>query len=240
MQRIHHLAYVPGMDPRRAVVLLSGGMDSATCLAIAQSEGFDCYALSFRYGQRHSGEVEAARKVALSLGVTQQRVVDLDPASFGGSALTSDLPVPKNHRLDQIGIDIPTTYVPARNLIFLSWAMAYAEVLEARDVFIGVNSVDYSGYPDCRPEFIAAFQATARLGTRLTDLTVHIPLATLSKAEIITRGIALGVDFSLTRTCYDPDPSGAACGHCDACILRLRGFAEAGLNDPAPYQAGKR
>ncbi len=210
-------------------------MDSATCLAIAAAEGFACHALSFAYGQRHAVELAAAEALARSAGVPH-RMVSIDLGSFGGSALTDGTAVPRDRPETAIGQDIPVTYVPARNTIFLAWALAWAEVLDARDVFIGVNAVDYSGYPDCRPEYIAAFQAMARLGTRLTDLQIHTPLATLSKAEIIARGRALGVDFGQTRTCYDPAEDGAACGHCDACRLRLRAFQELGLTDPAPYQ----
>ena len=219
----------------RAVILLSGGMDSAACLAIARAQGFDCYALSFRYGQRHAIELEAAARVAIALGAAAHRIVAIDLRAFGGSALTADIAVPKDRDATAMATGIPITYVPARNTIFLSYALAWAEVLNARDIFIGVNALDYSGYPDCRPEFIAAFQATARLGTRLTDLTVRAPLVQLSKSEIISKGITLGVDFGLTRTCYDPSPSGSACGHCDACALRLKGFAELGLADTAPY-----
>lgn len=221
--------------PRPAIVLLSGGMDSATCLAIARAEGFTCHALSFRYGQRHVVELEAAARVAESLGAASHRVVDIDLRTFGGSSLTSSEAVPKDRDAAAIGSGIPNTYVPARNTIFLSFALAAAEVLDADDLFIGVNALDYSGYPDCRPEFIAAYQAMARLGTRREALTIHAPLAALTKAGIVARGLALGVDFGLTRTCYDPTPVGAACGHCDACLLRLKGFRELGLDDPAPY-----
>ena len=219
----------------RAVILLSGGMDSAACLALARTQGFDCYALSFRYGQRHAIELEAATRVAIVLGAAEHRIVAIDLRAFGGSALTADVAVPKDRDATAMATGIPITYVPARNTIFLSYALAWAEVLNARDIFIGVNALDYSGYPDCRPEFIAAFQATARLGTRLTDLTVRAPLVHLSKSEIISKGISLGVDFGLTRTCYDPSPSGSACGRCDACALRLKGFADLGLADTAPY-----
>lgn len=222
----------------KAIVLLSGGMDSATCLAVARAQGFACYALSFRYGQRHAIELDAAARVAHAQGVTEHRIVDIDLRAFGGSALTADISVPKDRPHQTMGDDIPVTYVPARNTIFLSYALAWAEVLEARDIYIGVNALDYSGYPDCRPEFIAAFQAAARLGTRLTDLTVRAPLVRYSKSEIIAKGNALGVDYSSTRTCYDPTPDGTSCGHCDACLLRLRGFALLGLADPAPYVAG--
>lgn len=221
--------------PRPAIILLSGGMDSATCLALAHAAGFDCHALSFRYGQRHAVELDAARRVAASLGATSHRLVDVDLAQFGGSALTADLAVPKDRAAAEIGTDLPLTYVPARNTIFLSFALAHAEVLGARDIFIGITAVDSSGYPDCRPEFIAAFQRSARLGTTLSDLTIHAPLAELSKAQIIAKGMALAVDYGLTRTCYDPDRQGRACGRCDACTLRLAGFAAAGAPDPAPY-----
>lgn len=222
-------------QPRPAIVLLSGGMDSATCLAIARAEGFTCHAVSFRYGQRHAVELEAAARVATALGAASHRTVDIDLRAFGGSSLTSSEAVPKDRDDTAIGSGIPNTYVPARNTIFLSFALAAAEVLDADDLFIGVNALDYSGYPDCRPEFIAAFQAMARLGTRREALTIHAPLAALTKAGIVARGMALGVDFGLTRTCYDPATDGAACGHCDACLLRLRGFRELGLADPAPY-----
>jgi 7-cyano-7-deazaguanine synthase len=225
-------------EPLKAVVLLSGGMDSATCLAIARAQGFACYALSFRYGQRHAIELNAATRVALAHGVVEHRIVEIDLRAFGGSALTADVAVPKDRDAAAMAAGIPITYVPARNTIFLSYALAWAELLDARDIYIGVNALDYSGYPDCRPEFIAAFQATARLGTRLTDLTVRAPLVRLSKADIIAKGNALGVDFGLTRTCYDPSADGAGCGHCDACVLRLRGFAQLELIDPAPYVAG--
>lgn len=220
------------------IVLLSGGMDSATCLAVARKAGFSCHALSFRYGQRHASELDAARRIATAFGATEHRVVDIDLRAFGGSALTSTSEVPKDRSEPEIGLGIPITYVPARNTIFLSYALAWAEVLEARDIYIGVNALDYSGYPDCRPEFIAAFQAAARLGTRLTDLTVRAPLLHLRKSAIISLGTSLGVDFAVTRSCYDPSPDGAACGHCDACQLRLRGFAELGLADAAPYVGG--
>jgi 7-cyano-7-deazaguanine synthase len=210
-------------------------MDSATCLAIARAEGFTCHAVSFRYGQRHAVELEAAARVATALGAASHRTVDIDLRAFGGSSLTSSEAVPKDRDDTAIGSGIPNTYVPARNTIFLSFALAAAEVLDADDLFIGVNALDYSGYPDCRPEFIAAFQAMARLGTRREALTIHAPLAALTKAGIVARGMALGVDFGLTRTCYDPATDGAACGHCDACLLRLRGFRELGLADPAPY-----
>lgn len=210
-------------------------MDSATCLSIAREAGFTCHALSFRYGQRHAIELDAAARVAAALGAASHRIVEIDLAQFGGSALTADLEIPKDRREHEIGTDVPVTYVPARNTIFLSFALAHAEVLGARDIYIGVTAVDSSGYPDCRPEFIAAFQESARLGTRLSELKIHAPLAHLSKARIIARGRALGVDYGLTRTCYDPDAVGRACGRCDACALRLAGFATLGLEDPAPY-----
>jgi 7-cyano-7-deazaguanine synthase len=229
------------------VVLLSGGMDSATTAAIAQNEGFEVYALSFRYGQRHAAELEAAGRVAAHLGLEQHIVLDIDLRAFGGSALTGELPLPKDTPLNRIGDRIPSTYVPARNTIFLSFALGWAEVLGAADVFLGANAMDYSGYPDCRPEYIKAFQQMARLATRAgveqgQGLTVHTPLIALSKREIVERGMALGVDYSITLTCYDPDSEGRACGHCEACLLRLKGFREAGLNDPAEYQSvsGKR
>jgi len=219
-----------------AVCLLSGGLDSATCLAIARQEGFRCYALSFDYGQRHRRELEAAARVAGSLGAAEHRVVSIDLRAFGGSALTSDIAVPK------AGVDpgIPVTYVPARNTVFLSLALAWAEVLASSDVFIGVNAIDYSGYPDCRPEFIAAFAKMANLATKSgvegrTRLQIHTPLIELSKREIIQKGAELGVDFSLTHSCYDPDGHGRSCGLCDSCRLRLKGFKEAGLKDPLEY-----
>jgi 7-cyano-7-deazaguanine synthase len=235
------------MTKPKAVVLLSGGMDSATTAAIALSRGFDVHALSFRYGQRHAAELDAARRVARQLGIRRHEVVDIDLRAFGGSALTGDLAVPKDTPLDQIGERIPPTYVPARNTIFLAFALSWAEVLGASDIFMGANALDYSGYPDCRPEYIQAFQRMADLATRAgveegRRLTIHTPLIELSKREIIQRGQALGVDYSVTLTCYDPAPDGAACGHCEACLLRLKGFREVGMEDPAPYQAvsGKR
>ncbi len=220
----------------RAVVLLSGGMDSAVCLAIAHEQGFAAHALSFRYGQRHVVELEAAATIARALGVAEHRVIDIDLRAFGGSALTDSIEIPKDRAVSAMADSVPVTYVPARNTIFLSYALAWAEVLDAHDIYIGVNALDYSGYPDCRPAFVAAFQATARLGTRLIDLTIRAPLLHLGKREIIERGRALGVDFGMTRSCYDPDPAGHACGHCDACVLRLRAFAELGIADPAPYR----
>lgn len=225
----------------RAVCLLSGGLDSTTTLAVAKSRGFDVYALTFRYGQRHEAEIRAARQIAQRLRVAEHLVVDIDLRCFGGSALTSDLAVPKDRPLEELSSGIPVTYVPARNTIFLSFALAWAEVLGAWDLFVGVNAVDYSGYPDCRPEYIEAFERMANLATRAgvegrQKLRIHAPLISLSKAEIIRTGLALGVDYALTSTCYDPSPDGAACGHCDACLLRLRGFAELGLRDPGRYQ----
>jgi 7-cyano-7-deazaguanine synthase len=226
--------------PRPAIVLLSGGMDSATTLAIARAEGFECHALSFQYGQRHAVELDCARRVAGALGAAEHRVITLDPAAFRGSALTGGGPVPKDRSDSEIGHGIPSTYVPARNTIFLAYALGVAEQLEAADIFIGINALDYSGYPDCRPEFLDAFQRMARLATRAgvegtTSVTIHAPLLHLTKREIIGRGLALGVDYALTLTCYDPTPDAQACGHCDACQLRLRGFRELGLEDPARY-----
>jgi 7-cyano-7-deazaguanine synthase len=225
----------------RAVVLVSGGLDSATALAVARRDGFLPYALSFRYGQRHAVELAAAREVCRRAGVAEHAVVAIDLRFFGGSALTSDLPVPKHDRVEELTPDIPSTYVPARNTIFLSYALAWAEVLGAWDIMIGVNALDYSGYPDCRPEYIAAFERMANLATRAgvsgeRKLSIHTPLIHLTKREIIALGRALGVDYGVTRSCYDPTPDGAACGHCDSCLLRLRGFRENGLDDPAPYQ----
>ena len=225
-----------------AVVLLSGGLDSATCLAMARAEGFACHALSFDYGQRHAGELEAARTVARSMGAASHRVIRVDLAQLGGSALTDpELEVPLDRDEQQLGEGIPITYVPARNTVFLSYALALAEVLPARDIFIGVNAVDYSGYPDCRPAFVAAFERMANLATRVgtegggPGIRIRAPLQHLSKGEIIRAGLALGVDYGVTRSCYAPAPGDLACGRCDACTLRLRGFAEAGAMDPAPY-----
>lgn len=230
------------MSAAPAVVLLSGGLDSATTLAIARAEGFAVHALSFRYGQRHAVELEAARMVAEAMGVAEHAVADVDLRAFGGSALTADLPVPKDRPDPEHAGAIPITYVPARNTIFLAYALGWAEVLGASDLFIGVNAVDYSGYPDCRPEFLAAFEALANLATRSATeggrpVRIHAPLLSLSKAQIIQRGRELGVDLAITRSCYDPDPAGRACGRCDSCRLRLKGFAEAGIPDPAPYAA---
>ena len=228
-----------------AVVLLSGGLDSTTVLAIARSEGFDVSALTFRYGQRHSAEIDAARRIARNAGVVRHHVVDIDLALFGGSALTADIPVPKDRDLDPsspTAKEIPVTYVPARNTIFLSHALALAEVVEAANIFIGVNALDYSGYPDCRPEYIQAFERMANLATRSgvegrTRVTIRTPLISLTKAAIIKLGTSLGVDYSVTTSCYDPGAQGEACGRCDACQLRLKGFSEAGLEDPIEYAA---
>ena len=225
---------------QKAVVLLSGGLDSATALAIAKDEGFEPYALSFSYGQRHGRELECATAVARSLGAADHRVAKIDLRLFGGSALTDDIDVPKRG-LDEIGTGIPVTYVPARNTIFLSFALAWAEVLGSSDIHIGVNALDYSGYPDCRPEYIAAFERMANLATKAgvegrMRLTIHTPLIALTKGQIIRRGLELGVDYSLTSSCYDPSPEGEACGGCDSCRLRLKGFAEAGVPDPIRYR----
>jgi 7-cyano-7-deazaguanine synthase len=231
----------PSAQSKKSVVLLSGGLDSATTLAIAQSDGFDVHALTFRYGQRHEAELTAARRVADRAGVRQHVFVDIDLRLFGGSALTSDIAVPKGRDVEEIGHGIPVTYVPARNTIFLSFALAWAEVLESEDIFIGVNALDYSGYPDCRPEYIEAYERMANLATKAgvegrPRVRIHTPLIQLTKAEIIRRGMALGVDYSLTLTCYDSSPTGEACGECDACVLRLKGFAENGIPDPARYR----
>ena len=230
----------------QAIVLLSGGLDSTTVLAIAQSEGFAVHALSFRYGQRHSGEVEAARLLAGRAGVSRHHIVDIDLSQFGGSALTTDIPVPKDRDLGTSppsSKEIPITYVPARNTIFLSYALALAEVTGCSNIFIGVNALDYSGYPDCRPEYIRAFEQMANLATRAgvagrTRIVIRTPLISLTKAAIIRLGASLGVDYSLTTSCYDPGANGEACGRCDACQLRLRGFSEAGLTDPIEYASG--
>jgi 7-cyano-7-deazaguanine synthase len=226
---------------QKAVVLLSGGLDSATTLAIARKEGYEVYALTFRYGQRHEFEIEAARRVCAHFGVAQHIVAEIDLRSFGASALTSDIEVPKGRGLDEMAHGIPITYVPARNTIFLSFGLAWAEVLETSDIFIGVNSVDYSGYPDCRPEYIEAYQRMANLATKAgvegrQQLRIHTPLISMSKNEIIRRGLQVGVDYALTSTCYDPSPDGEACGECDACLLRLKGFAEVGIKDPVRYR----
>ncbi|HEY3413882.1 MAG TPA: 7-cyano-7-deazaguanine synthase QueC [Armatimonadota bacterium] len=229
---------------RRAVVLLSGGLDSTTTLAIAKNEGFEPYALTFRYGQRHACEIDAARRIAVQLGAAQHVVAEIDLREFGGSALTDDIDVPKGRDTAAMADGIPITYVPARNTVFLSFALAWAEVLGASDIFIGVNALDYSGYPDCRPEFIEAYQAMANLATRAgvkggSRLTIHTPLIQMSKADIIRTGLSLGVDYAGTSSCYDPSPDGAACGECDSCLLRKKGFTEAGLPDPTRYSSGE-
>lgn len=224
----------------KAVVLLSGGIDSATTLAIARHKGFEIYALSFSYGQRHAVELKAAGRIAKENKVARHLILNLDLRKIGGSALTADIDVPKNRKAAQFKKDIPVTYVPARNTIFLSYALAWAEVIGAKDIFIGVNVLDYSGYPDCRPEYIAAYQKMADLATRAgvegkQRLKIHAPLIKMSKAQIIRRGMRLGVDYSLTHSCYDPSSSGKACGACDSCLLRLKGFRDAGLIDPVKY-----
>ena len=229
------------MNEPKAVVLLSGGLDSTTVLAIAKQQGFAVYALSFDYGQTHKIELEFARRVAEKLGVAGHAIIKVDLRSFGGSALTSDTPIPKNRSAEAIGQGVPITYGPARNTVFLSLALAYAETLVATDIFLGVNALDYSGYPDCRPEFIQAFERLANLATKMSTedgkrIRIHTPLIAMTKREIIETGLNLGVDYGLTNTCYDPLPSGEACGACDACLLRLKGFAEAGIADPAHYR----
>lgn len=231
-------------QPKRAVVLLSGGLDSTTVLAIARGEGYGLYALSFSYGQRHIYELEAARRVAASIGVAAHRIAEIDLRVFGGSALTGDIDVPKGRTPDEMGHGIPITYVPARNTIFLSFALAWAEVLGSSDIFIGVNALDYSGYPDCRPEFIEAFERMANLATKAgvegrQALKIHTPLIALTKAKIIAKGIELGVDYGLTSSCYDPSPRGAPCGQCDSCLLRQKGFSENGIADPLLYSEDK-
>jgi 7-cyano-7-deazaguanine synthase len=230
------------MSAKKAVVLLSGGVDSTTVAAVAKAEGFEVYALTFDYGQRHVVEIESARTVATQLGAAQHVIAQIDLRSFGGSALTGGLPVPKARTVEEIGVGIPTTYVPARNTIFLSFALAWAEVLGASDIFIGVNAVDYSGYPDCRPEFIQAYARMANLATKAgvegrQELMIHTPLILLTKAEIIRKGHDLGVDFSATSSCYDPSETGEACGSCDACLIRRRGFVANGFHDPIAYRA---
>jgi 7-cyano-7-deazaguanine synthase len=226
---------------KKAVCLLSGGLDSATCLGVARRDGFDCYALSFDYGQRHLIELAAAARIAAFFHAAEHRVAKIDLRVFGASALTADLRVPKHDSVDDIGEGIPVTYVPARNTIFLSFAMAWAEVLECSDVFIGVSAIDYSGYPDCRPEFIAAFERMAHLATKAgvegrTHLRVHTPLAHLNKAGIVRLGAEVGLDFALTHSCYDPEEGGQPCGQCDSCLLRRKGFSEAGIPDPLKYR----
>jgi 7-cyano-7-deazaguanine synthase len=222
---------------KKAVVLLSGGLDSATCLAIAKSQGYECYALSFEYGQRHQCELQAAKDIADAIGVKEHVVINIDLRKWGGSALTDDIDVPD---ADKAGEGVPITYVPARNIIFLSFAVGWAEVLGAKDIFIGVNSVDYSGYPDCRPQFIEAFRKCATVGTKASDegweFDIHAPLQTLTKSEIIRQGTDLGVDYGLTHSCYNPDENGLSCGKCDSCHLRHKGFEDAGIPDPTRYQ----
>lgn len=230
---------------KKAVILLSGGLDSSTTLAIAREEGYQLYALTFRYGQKHEIEIEAARKIAAAMDVAQHVVAEIDLRLFGGSALTDNLAVPKGRTEEEMSRGIPITYVPARNTIFLSFALAWAEVLEASDIFIGVNAIDYSGYPDCRPEYIRAYENMANLATKAAvegrqQVKIHTPLIDKTKAEIIHTGLALGVDYALTNSCYDPSPDGTACGECDACLLRLKGFAGAGVEDPIPYRVKPR
>lgn len=224
-------------EKKKAVVLLSGGLDSATVMAMALKDGYDVYAVSFSYGQRHSVELDCAAQQADE--AKQHKIVDIDLSSFGGSALTADIDVPKHDDVEELTDEIPVTYVPARNTVFLSYALAWAEVLEANDIFIGVNALDYSGYPDCRPEFISAYETMANLatvaGVQGNKLTIHTPLIDLTKAEIIQRGFELGVDYAKTTSCYDPAPDGRACGHCDSCLLRLKGFSEVGQSDPREY-----
>jgi 7-cyano-7-deazaguanine synthase len=235
---------MPG-EVKPAVVLLSGGLDSATALAVARRDGFRCHALTVAYGQRHAVELEAARRVGQALGAVEQRVVPLDLRTFGGSALTADLPVPQDRSAEDMGDGIPITYVPARNTVFLSLALAWAEVLGSFDIYMGVNAIDYSGYPDCRPEFVKAFEHLANLATKAGvekrgEFHVHAPLIHRSKAEIIRLGESLGVDYGLTHSCYAPAADGAACGRCDACLLRRAGFAEAGIPDPTRYAPAGR
>ncbi|MEW5914078.1 MAG: 7-cyano-7-deazaguanine synthase QueC [Thermodesulfobacteriota bacterium] len=227
----------PTASKPAAVVLLSGGLDSSTCLALALSQGYDCYALTVRYGQRHQAELEAARRVAQALGVRQHLELSVDLAAVGGSALTADIAVPKGRDAAQMAQGVPITYVPARNTVFLSLALAWAETLSAEHIFIGVNALDYSGYPDCRPEFIMAFENLAALATKMGTeqgrrIRIHTPLIRMSKAQIIQTGLALGLDYGLTHSCYDPDPQGRPCRACDSCLLRAKGFAEAGARDP--------
>lgn len=225
---------------RKAVILLSGGVDSTTTLAIAKNQGFEPYAISFRYGQRHAVELQAAQRVAKAFGVARHIIIDVNLSAIGGSALTDEIAVPKKGSAAEIKPEIPVTYVPARNSIFLSIALGFAEVVGAEDIFIGANAVDYSGYPDCRPEFIRAFEKMANLATKAgvegkSEVKIHTPLISLTKAEIIKKGIELGVDYSLTHSCYDPDGEGNPCGHCDSCLFRLKGFQEANLSDPLKY-----
>jgi 7-cyano-7-deazaguanine synthase len=227
----------------KAVVLSSGGLDSTTVMAMAKEAGYEIYSLSFAYGQRHAFELKAARKVARQMNVARHLVIDVDLKKIGGSALTDEIPVPKADTVDDIGRNIPVTYVPARNTIFLSYALAWAEVLPAADIFIGVNAVDYSGYPDCRPGFIAAFEKMANLATRIAveekiRINIHTPLMQMSKADIIREGMRLGVDYAITHSCYHPSSDGYACGHCDSCLLRKKGFMDAGVTDPTLYMEG--
>ncbi len=229
---------------KRAVVLLSGGLDSATVLAIARSQGYACCALSFSYGQRHAWELEAAKHVAASLGAAEHRIANIDLRAFGGSALTAEIDVPKGREPGEMAHGIPITYVPARNTIFLSFALAWAEVLESSDIFIGVNALDYSGYPDCRPEFIAAYEKMANLATKAgvegrQRLRIHTPLIAMTKAQIVAKGIELGVNYALTSSCYDPSPAGVPCGQCDSCLLREKGFRDAGVEDPLRKTASR-
>jgi 7-cyano-7-deazaguanine synthase len=225
---------------KKAVLLSSGGLDSTTVMAIAKKEGYEIYSLSFNYGQRHVMELEAAERVARSLGAKEHMVIHVDLGKIGGSALTDEIQVPKTRRVEEMKKGIPVTYVPARNTIFLSYALAWAEVLEASDIFIGVNAIDYSGYPDCRPEYITAFEGMANLALKVTvegkmRIKIHTPLIHMPKAEIIRKGMELGVDYGLTHSCYDPSPEGKACGQCDSCLLRKKGFREAGITDPIEY-----
>lgn len=225
---------------KKAVILLSGGLDSATTLAIAQNDGFTPYGLTFSYGQRHQFEIGASQKIAEACNLTDHIITEIDLRAFGGSALTDDIDVPKDRSENTMSGSIPVTYVPARNTIFLSFALAWAEVLQSNDIFLGVNSMDYSGYPDCRPEYIQSFQAMANLATKAGvdgahSITIHTPLISMTKGEIISKGLALGVDYSLTHSCYDPDKAGNACGRCDSCSIRLKGFQEAGTADPINY-----
>ena len=229
------------LGERRAVVLLSGGLDSTTVAAMAREQGFTVYALSFDYGQNHKIELESAQRVAAKLGVQRHAIVKVDLRSFGGSALTSEQPVPKHRTAEEIGHGVPVTYVPARNTVFLSLALAWAETLGATDIFLGVNALDYSGYPDCRPEFIRAFETLANLGTKMgaeegKRITIHTPLIAMTKKQIVEAGLRLGLDYAMTTSCYDPDERGEACGACDACLLRLKGFSEAGVADSAVYR----
>ncbi len=226
---------------KKAVVLLSGGLDSSTILAYAKNKNFDLYALSFFYGQRHQFELEASKKIAQQFGVIQHKTINIDLRAFGGSALTAEIEVPKGRTEAEMDNEIPITYVPARNTIFLSFALAFAEVIQSEDIFIGVNAVDYSGYPDCRPEYIKAYQTMANMATKTgvegtTNLTIHTPLIDLKKSEIIKMGLDFGVDYAITSTCYDPNEKGLPCGICDSCVLRLKGFSELGIEDPAEYQ----